>query len=81
MVSIMNGQRLGGGFWLAPEGLPDDYVFDVCIAKQVGRLEILRLLPMFMKGTQEKHPAIGNVQTTHIKITALAGWIACSHGR
>lgn len=73
MVSIMNGQRLGGGFWLAPKGLPDDYVFDVCIAKQVGRLEILRLLPMFMKGTQETHPAIGNVQTTHIKITALQG--------
>ncbi len=73
MVSVMNGQRLGGGFWLAPFGRPDDYVFDVCIAKQVGRLEILRLLPMFMKGTQGRHPAIGNVQTTEIKITALSG--------
>jgi diacylglycerol kinase (ATP) len=73
LVSIMNGQRLGGGFWLAPQGLPDDYVFDVCIAQQVGRLEIMRLLPMFLKGTQEKHPAIHNVQTTQIRIKALQG--------
>lgn len=73
MVSIMNGQRLGGGFWLAPNSLPDDYVFDLCIAKQVSRLEIFKLIPMFMKGTQGKHPAIGSGQTTQMRITAVEG--------
>lgn len=73
MVSIMNGQRLGGGFWLAPNSRPDDYVFDLCIAKQVSRMEILKIIPLFLKGTQAKHPAIGTGQTTHIQITAIQG--------
>lgn len=73
MVSIMNGQRLGGGFWLAPNSRPDDFVFDVCIVNQVNRRGILRLLPMFLKGTQGKDPAVRSVQTTHMTVTALEG--------
>jgi diacylglycerol kinase (ATP) len=73
MVSIMNGQRMGGGFMMAPNSQTDDGLFDVCIARQVSRLGIFALIPRFMKGTQGSHPAINFAQTKHILITALKG--------
>jgi diacylglycerol kinase (ATP) len=73
LVSVMNGRRLGGGFWLAPTALPDDGLFDLCIAHQMSRLEIFRMIPRFMKGTQGSHPAIKTGQAKHILITAQKG--------
>ncbi len=73
MVSVMNGKRLGGGFLLAPNGEPDDFVFDMCMAHQVSRMEILRILPMFLKGTQEQHPMVASRQTTEVIVDAIQG--------
>lgn len=73
MVSIMNGRRMGGGFMMAPQGIPDDGHFDICLAKQVSRIGIFGLLPMFMKGTQFGHPAISGFRTQKITITGLNG--------
>jgi YegS/Rv2252/BmrU family lipid kinase len=73
MVSVMNGQRLGGGFWLAPEGKPDDGLFDLCIARQVSRLRIFTLIPHFMKGDQAGEKEITMGQAAHIRITAEEG--------
>ncbi|MDD5220444.1 MAG: diacylglycerol kinase family lipid kinase, partial [Candidatus Bipolaricaulis sp.] len=58
LVSIMNGRRMGGGFFMAPHGKPDDGRLDLCIAGQVTRRGVLALMPRFMKGTQAGHPAI-----------------------
>ncbi|NTW13282.1 MAG: diacylglycerol kinase family lipid kinase, partial [Anaerolineales bacterium] len=58
MVSIMNGQRMGGGFFMAPNGLPYDNTFDLCIAGAPGKFRILQLLPTFMNGTQATQPEI-----------------------
>lgn len=73
MVSIMNGQRLGGGFMMAPQGRVDDGLLNLCVAGQVGRLGILALLPRFMRGTQESHPAIAMDTIQGIKVTGLNG--------
>ena len=73
LVSVMNGRRLGGGFWLAPTAEPDDGLFDLCIAHQVSRMEILRLIPHFLKGTQGTQPAIKTGQARHVVITAQSG--------
>lgn len=51
MVCIANGPREGGGFFVAPRAQPDDGVFDVCIAREVGRLAMLGLIPHFMRGS------------------------------
>ncbi|MFQ5401452.1 MAG: diacylglycerol/lipid kinase family protein [Anaerolineae bacterium] len=51
MVVICNGGREGGGFLVAPEAALDDGLFDLCIARQLGRLSSLRLIPAFMNGT------------------------------
>jgi diacylglycerol kinase (ATP) len=73
MVSIMNGRRMGGGFFMAPEGQPDDGLFDLCIARQVSRMGIFELIPRFMKGTQAGHPAIQMLRACQVRVTALQG--------
>ena len=54
MTAIMNGRCFGNGFWVTPEALPDDGLFDVLVAQGVGRLTILRLVPKFMRGTHTR---------------------------
>jgi diacylglycerol kinase (ATP) len=73
MVSIMNGRRMGGGFMMAPESLPGDGAFDICIAGQVSRTGIFALIPRFMKGTQKGHPAIHFSRSAKVSITAIEG--------
>lgn len=71
MVSIMNGQRMGGGFFMAPEGLPYDSIFDLCIVGTAGKFRILQLLPTFMNGTQATQPEITTGRARKVTITAL----------
>ncbi len=89
MVSVMNGTRMGGGFIMAPNGVPDDGVFDLCIARQVSRPRIFAVMLKFMKGTQAEHPAITTGRTNRITVTAMEGTLPahadgetlCTEGR
>jgi YegS/Rv2252/BmrU family lipid kinase len=73
MVSVMNGQRMGGGFFMAPDGLPFDNSFDLCIAGAPGKFRILQLLPTFMNGTQATQPEIKMGRARKVTVTALKG--------
>lgn len=73
MVSIMNGRRLGGGFWMAPNSEPDDGLFDLCIAGKLNRIGTLRMIPHFLKGTQASQEVISTGQAARITIEALEG--------
>ena len=73
MISIMNGQRLGGGFLMAPDAEPDDGLFNLCIAHEVSRARIFSLIPHFLKGTQATQEPITTGQAAHVSITAVEG--------
>lgn len=73
MVSIMNGQRMGGGFYMAPLGDPGDGHFDLCIAADVNRARIFGLVPYFLKGTQASQPEITTGRTKKITVRAIKG--------
>jgi len=73
MISIMNGQRMGGGFFMAPEGKPDDGMFDLCIAREVSRLRLFGLIPHFMQGTQAGQEPITMARTRRVVVTAVEG--------
>ena len=73
LVSIMNGQRLGGGFMMAPDARPDDGLFDLCIAHEVSRARMFTLIPHFLRGTQASQEPITTGQAAHISVTALEG--------
>ena len=73
MVSIMNGRRMGGGFMMAPNAAQDDGLLDFCIAGKLSRIEILTMIPRFMKGTQATQPQIKTGRAGKIHILALEG--------
>lgn len=73
LVAVMNGRRLGDGFYMAPEGKADDGLFDLVIAREVTRRRIFTLIPHFMKGTQATQPEITSVQAARVTITAQKG--------
>ncbi len=73
MISVMNGQRMGGGFYMAPDGDPGDGRFDLCIASEASRLRIFGLIPYFLKGTQHTQPEVTTGQTDAIRIKAVKG--------
>lgn len=73
LVSVMNGRRLGGGFFMAPQGQPDDGLFDICLARQVSRRRIFQLIFHFMRGTQGTQPPIRFLRAKRVAVTALTG--------
>jgi YegS/Rv2252/BmrU family lipid kinase len=73
MVSIMNGQRMGGGFYMAPRGDQGDGHFDLCIVAAPSRMRIFGLIPYFLKGTQASQPEITIGRTDKIALRALKG--------
>jgi len=73
LISIMNGRRLGGGFLMAPNSVPDDGLFDLCIAEQMSSFQVIKMIPHFTKGDQATQPAIKTGRAAHITITAQDG--------
>lgn len=71
MISVMNGRRMGGGFQMAPEGKPDDGLFDLCIAETASKGRILQMIPHFIKGTQASLPEIQMKRAKKVSIKSL----------
>jgi YegS/Rv2252/BmrU family lipid kinase len=73
MVSVMNGQRMGGGFLMAPHSLPDDGLFDLCIGAKMNQLQMLGFVPRFMRGTQVGQPRITMARSRRVLVTVKGG--------
>ncbi|MCK5145333.1 diacylglycerol kinase family lipid kinase [bacterium] len=73
MISLMNGQRMGGGFLMAPTAKPDDGLIDACIVASDRRHRLLLLMIDFMKGTQVGKPQVKMRQAKRIVVEALEG--------
>ncbi len=76
LVSIANGPREGGGFFIAPGAKPDDGLFDLCMAHEVSRLTILRLIPHFLRGTHVNLEPITMAQAKSVTVTSPDGLVA-----
>lgn len=73
MISIMNGQRMGGGFYMAPQGDPGDGYFDLCVVSNPNRPRIFGLVPHFLNGTQASQPEVTTGRTHKISVKATKG--------
>jgi diacylglycerol kinase (ATP) len=73
MISIMNGRRMGGGFFFAPDGDPADGWFDLCIAAIASRPRIFALIPYFMKGTQATQKEVKMGRARKVSVKAVQG--------
>ena len=72
-VSIMNGQRLGGAFFMAPDALTGDGKFDLCIAGKPKRGQMLGILLKYMKGSQAESEHITTGRAQSVVINAEEG--------
>ncbi len=68
LLTINNGKVEGGAFVMAPDAEIDDGLFDVVVAKGMGRLGILQLLPQVLKGEHMSHPKVVKFRTGRMSV-------------
>lgn len=69
MISIANGTRYGGGFYVAPLAKPDDGFFDANLVSPLSPLKRLRYLPVIEKGKHLGLSIVDYYLTNEITIT------------
>jgi len=77
IVSIVNGRRMGGSFYMGPDALLDDGLLDICyVQHQKSRFNLLNIISHYTKGTQGlcKGVSFGRGSRFHLK--ALEGGMA-----
>jgi diacylglycerol kinase family enzyme len=77
IVSIMNGRRMGGIFYMGPNAVLDDGALDICVIRQpVSRRRLIQLVLHYPKGTQSEcaETYMGRGAKFHLK--ALEGGMA-----
>ena len=73
MISIMNGQRMGGGFYMTPEASPKDGELDLCLVSEAPKLRIFQLIGFFLSGTQAGQAEVTMGRTKNISAKATKG--------
>ena len=88
-ISVMNGRRMGGAFYMTPDAVADDGLFDLCIGHAPKRREMLGIILRFMNGTQGVSPHVMFDRTQHLSVKSADGKlvvqadgeIMCTEGR
>jgi YegS/Rv2252/BmrU family lipid kinase len=68
LLTVNNGRVEGGSFIMAPDALIDDGLFDVVVAAGMGRLGILGLVPLVLKGEHLDHPKVMSFRTDKLTV-------------
>lgn len=76
LISIMNGKRMGGAFYMAPEADSHDGRLDWCHTAQGSRIKLLSAMMAYTKGKQADRADTFTGHATNITIKALKGSLA-----
>ncbi|MCL2805678.1 MAG: diacylglycerol kinase family lipid kinase [Treponema sp.] len=77
LVSIVNGRRMGGSFYMGPHALLDDGLLDICYVRhQRSRMSLLKILSHYTKGTQENCEGVTFSRGKRFFLTAQQGGMA-----
>jgi YegS/Rv2252/BmrU family lipid kinase len=72
LVTVGNGGRHGGGFWICPDAKIDDGVLDVCVCDGLTTPQILGFLPKTMRGTHVGASCVHMRNARRVRITSDA---------
>jgi diacylglycerol kinase (ATP) len=72
LLSVCNGPRTGG-FYMAPDALLDDGLFDFVFTPEVSKLTVLSILVKLFRKTHIYHPQVVYGRTRRITITSSPG--------
>ena len=70
LLTVGNGARHGGGFWICPDARIDDGVLDMCACDALGTAGILRTLPLTLKGRHTGESCVRMRSARRIVITS-----------
>ena len=76
LISIMNGHRIGGGFYTTPDSQMDDGLLDLCVGHKVGRLRMVGFVPQFMTGTHTRDRKVTMMQGQKVTVVSEMPWAA-----
>jgi len=76
MGLVANGLRVGGGFLATPGAVQDDGWLDLCLVRQTTRLDMLRMIPKFMKGQHLDHPKVTMARAREVHFVSQQGFPA-----
>jgi YegS/Rv2252/BmrU family lipid kinase len=77
LVSVVNGRRMGGSFYMGPDALLDDGLLDICYVRhQKSRLDLLKIISHYTKGTQGECKGVTFGRGLRFHLKALEGGMA-----
>jgi YegS/Rv2252/BmrU family lipid kinase len=80
LITVANGVSLGGGFYLTPDAIMDDGLFDVCLIQNMPILSILRNLLKVYSGTHKFDPRVDIVRAEKVVLKSSKGFAAHMDG-
>lgn len=72
LFAVGNCRRTGGGNWLTPEADLTDGLLDLCLVREMSRVEFLRLLPDLRAGNHVDNPNVIYRQLPEITVDSEA---------
>jgi diacylglycerol kinase (ATP) len=79
LISVANGQSIGGGMRITPEATPDDGWLDLFVVRPLSRLRFLAVFPKVFAGNHTDHPAVQIRRVRQVRLEA-AGVVAYADG-
>lgn len=73
LYAVGNSRRTGGGNWLTPRADLSDGLLDLCIVREMSRMEFVKLLPELRTGNHLDHPGVLYRQVPHVVVEAQSG--------
>lgn len=72
-ISLMNGSRMGGLFYMAPDAVNSDGKIDLCVVNRLNRIKLLRTIIHYTKGTQENLDWVDFDRSDNFSLKAIKG--------
>ena len=70
LFAVGNSERAGGGNLLTPHADPTDHLLDLCVVKEVSKVEFAKLLPALRAGEHLDDPAVLYLQARAFTLEA-----------
>jgi diacylglycerol kinase (ATP) len=70
LMSIANGQSIGGGMRITPDARPDDGMLDLFVVSPLSRARFLAVFPKVFSGRHVGHPAVEIRRVRKVRLAA-----------
>ncbi|MCT9870120.1 diacylglycerol/lipid kinase family protein [Paenarthrobacter aurescens] len=70
LISVANGQFIGGGMRITPDASPDDGWLDLFVVKPLSRIRFLAVFPKVFAGKHTSHPAVDITRVRKVRLEA-----------